>query len=223
MKRRKNVIRQAGIYLLLLVISPFICAALVRAVSEPIEMLTETAQTTVGMTVDNITADSISADRESSSYTESIYTEKTIPKENTFRIITDDSFIKPYGGLHIPSADNEDSEAFAPPEIAPGEADESLEYPGTDGTVDIVTYGKMSGSDYIDIGGGQLRNMTEFSAETILTTAEKMSFTPLLRDGTPEILIYHTHATESYLPAASDVYDTNFPFRSTDKSINMVA
>ena len=39
----------------------------------------------------------------------------------------------------------------------------------------------------------------------------------------PQILIMHTHATESYVPAATDPYDENYAFRSTDNSRNMTA
>ncbi|MDR0986491.1 MAG: stage II sporulation protein P [Ruminococcus sp.] len=199
MKRRKNALRQAGIYLLLLVISPFVCAAVVRGVREPIEALT--VVTTVILT-------------------ETTATEVIVPIKNTFRIITDDSFIKSDGGLHIPSSRDEESDV--PPESKPEEnpAEGFGDYPGTDGVVDIVTYGKMSGSSYIDIGGGQIQNLTSLPPKALLETTNN---TPFLRDGSPEILIYHTHATESYLPVAAEVFDTNFPFRSTDRSINMVA
>ncbi len=39
----------------------------------------------------------------------------------------------------------------------------------------------------------------------------------------PQILIMHTHATESYIPMASDAYDANYAFRSTDNTKNMTA
>ncbi|MDR0903275.1 MAG: stage II sporulation protein P [Ruminococcus sp.] len=200
MRRRKNTLRQAGIYLLLLIVSPFVCAAVVKTVREPLGLIYPEPPVTEAFTAT---------------------TEVISPAKNTFRIITDDSFIKSDGGLHIPSSHDEDI-VFTPdkPE-SPPETDTA--YPGTDGTVDIVTYGKMSGSSYIDIGGGQIRNMTDLSPETLTDTVTEIAYAPFLRDGTPEILIYHTHATESYLPVAAPVYDTNFPFRSTDRSINMVA
>lgn len=39
----------------------------------------------------------------------------------------------------------------------------------------------------------------------------------------PQILIMHTHATESYLPPAGTAYDSSYAFRSTDTARNMVA
>lgn len=39
----------------------------------------------------------------------------------------------------------------------------------------------------------------------------------------PQILILHTHATESYLPSRDTPYNPNYSFRSTDKNQNMTA
>ena len=39
----------------------------------------------------------------------------------------------------------------------------------------------------------------------------------------PQILIMHTHATESYLPYYTTRYDEAYSFRNTDTSLNMVA
>ncbi len=39
----------------------------------------------------------------------------------------------------------------------------------------------------------------------------------------PQVLIMHTHATESYLPTADTPYDKAYAFRSTDTTENMVA
>ena len=39
----------------------------------------------------------------------------------------------------------------------------------------------------------------------------------------PQILIYHTHATESYVPTTDMEYDAGYAYRSTDTNRNMVA
>jgi stage II sporulation protein P len=39
----------------------------------------------------------------------------------------------------------------------------------------------------------------------------------------PQILIYHTHATEGYMPTADMPYDPGYSWRTTDKNSNMVA
>jgi stage II sporulation protein P len=83
----------------------------------------------------------------------------------------------------------------------------------------------MNGSNYINLeSGGQIRNLTDIEnseIEDIIESAKPFTFKA---DGTPEVLIYHTHATESYLPSGlGGAYDTDFTFRSTDKSINMVS
>jgi stage II sporulation protein P len=63
--------------------------------------------------------------------------------------------------------------------------------------------------------------MENTEIEAIIANADSLK---LKADGTPEVLIYHTHATECYLPEGiGSRYDTDFTFRSTDKSINLVS
>jgi stage II sporulation protein P len=99
----------------------------------------------------------------------------------------------------------------------------SLLYPDTDGIIDIVTYGEMAGNDYINLSAGQIRNLTDMDNKAVSKSANMTPAFTLLCDGTPEILIYHTHATESYLPFPAAAFDTDYPFRSLNESINMVA
>ena len=44
-----------------------------------------------------------------------------------------------------------------------------------------------------------------------------------LNDSEPQVLIMHTHETESYEPYTRDFYDSSFTSRTTDDSMNMAA
>ena len=90
-----------------------------------------------------------------------------------------------------------------------------------------MTYGYMKGEAYIDLDiAGQVRNVTSVSNKQVLEesrllpdfTVEKNS-----GDDLPQVLIMHTHATESYEPYERDFYDASFNSRTTDRSMNMVA
>ena len=72
--------------------------------------------------------------------------------------------------------------------------------------------------------GGWIRNYTRLDAQElqkILATPYQGTLTK--NAGAPQILIYHTHATESYETFDSPYYDTRNTWRSTEQNKNMVA
>ena len=72
-------------------------------------------------------------------------------------------------------------------------------------------------------GAGLIRNDTALSNEEIqelLETPHSLRFTD---DGSPQVLIYHTHATEAYERHDSDIYDKRNTWRSNDNNSNIVA
>lgn len=75
--------------------------------------------------------------------------------------------------------------------------------------------------------GAQVRNFTDKSNEELL--AASLELPELLKTGKveagseePQVLIYHTHTSESFLPH-SDSYDKDYPIRSSDCGRNMTA
>ena len=80
-----------------------------------------------------------------------------------------------------------------------------------------------SGGTLIAHGAGHIKNETKHSNDAIskiLKTAHELSF---VADDRPQVLIMHTHATESFEKYDSDIYDTRNTWRSTDNNNNMVA
>ena len=100
-----------------------------------------------------------------------------------------------------------------PPEISP-------EYRG------VLISETMAGSPSAvcwQIGAGWLRNYTEIPrAQIDAELSEPLELAPKA-DGRVEVLIMHTHATESYEGYDSEYYDTRNTWRSTDNNENMAA
>ncbi|HWP50658.1 MAG TPA: stage II sporulation protein P [Clostridia bacterium] len=68
-----------------------------------------------------------------------------------------------------------------------------------------------------------LRNDTSFSEQEIKDVLNQPMGIALENTQEPQVLIYHTHATESFCPSDSEIYDTRYNWRSTDNNNNMVA
>lgn len=133
------------------------------------------------------------------------------------------------GSRHMPSSVNEEKlvEDLLPP---PTSNADPLPYPDSfsgDGVVTPLCYGSGTGSNYIDLPlGGQIRNVTKLSSETIAAEAglaPDFNIELNAPENEPQILIMHTHTTESYQPDDSGHYDPDYICRTTDNSKNMVA
>lgn len=85
------------------------------------------------------------------------------------------------------------------------------------------TYTAAPSTIFVPLEKGFVKNCTHHSADEILAQAEKPPAFALSTGNEPQVLIMHTHTTESYFPFTGDHYDTTYPTRSTDNSINMAA
>ena len=94
-----------------------------------------------------------------------------------------------------------------------------------DGVIEKYTYGVYTGEQYFDLdGGGQVRNCTELSNTDLYSESLKDVEFELDPDSDePQILIYHTHAMESFEPYSRDYYDSSFTCKTTDPEKNIVA
>lgn len=150
--------------------------------------------------------------------------EKGIPKDTESPLFAfDDSEMLSWGELLIPNSDDE--ERYVPEESedpGPRPYPESLE--NHDGVITSMTYGHMNGENYIDLDtAGQVRNVTDIPNEDIRKESRLLPEFTIEKNGEPQVLIMHTHATESYEPYERDFYDASFNSRTTDKSMNMAA
>lgn len=100
---------------------------------------------------------------------------------------------------------------------------ESLE--NHDGVIQEYTYPHYSGTQYIDLkAGGQVRNCTDVPNATLIAESTKaLPFKLDKNSEQPQVLIYHTHTTESFEPYERDFYDSSFASKTTDMTKNIVS
>ncbi len=80
------------------------------------------------------------------------------------------------------------------------------------------------GAGYIQSGAGTVRNCTALSdAEVAAEMMQALPFSIEVGSSAPQVLIMHTHATETYELAERSWCDPAFSARSTDLSVNMAA
>ena len=93
------------------------------------------------------------------------------------------------------------------------------------GTVKEVFYNTGEGGAYIAYENAMIKNCTKYGKDKILSVLKTKTHISLSTDSpeTPQVLIYHTHATEGYEPADRGYFDTAGTWRSTDLSENMAA
>ena len=96
--------------------------------------------------------------------------------------------------------------------------------PADAGAVIEKTYPQGSGSAYIPCGTGSIKNNTRISAaEAAKAAAGGLPFRIQPGSDQPQVLVMHTHATETYRPAAGLWYAPGDGARTTDRDRNMCA
>lgn len=91
------------------------------------------------------------------------------------------------------------------------------------GDIIRTTYGIYSGTTFFDLpNGGQVNNKTELPNDTLISESRCLPNFTVTETDEPQILIYHTHTTESFEPYVRDKYDANFNYRTTDDTKNMI-
>ncbi len=76
----------------------------------------------------------------------------------------------------------------------------------------------------VALSSGHLFNLTHHTNDEVLAyAAQPLPFTVEVNSSEPQVLIYHTHATESYEPTDVGYYDPSLPSRSSDTTQNIVS
>ena len=91
------------------------------------------------------------------------------------------------------------------------------------GTILEQHFGGADNKCFVKKDGAFIRNYTNLTAEKILEILEKKTSLKIDDTDEPQVLIYHTHATESFEEYDSEYYDTRGSWRSTDNNKNMTA
>ncbi len=108
------------------------------------------------------------------------------------------------------------------------EFDDGLDYTAAgnnSGVISRRTYGDYNTGEYLTLASGaQVRNCTDDTNESLLAAAKELPDIEIeLNSPEPQVLIIHTHTTESYEPYQRDYFDNDFPFRTRDSRHNMIA
>lgn len=92
------------------------------------------------------------------------------------------------------------------------------------GLIRAETFPQGWGDGYVTLAAGSIRNETANSDAELREAARgELPFAVALNSGDPQVLILHTHATESYQPWAPLCYDPGFSARTADRARNMCA
>lgn len=93
------------------------------------------------------------------------------------------------------------------------------------GRIRSVTLKQGSGDGYVQLAAGSIKNSTEHPDADLraAVTTQSLPFAIEKNSGEPQILIVHTHATESYQTWPDPVFDENYTARSKNTALNMVA
>ncbi len=85
------------------------------------------------------------------------------------------------------------------------------------------TYTAAPSNIYIPLENGFIKNCTSHTTAEIEEAISKPPAFTIENTDDPQVLIMHTHTTESYFPFTGDYYDKTYSSRSTDNTQNMVA
>lgn len=91
------------------------------------------------------------------------------------------------------------------------------------GAIRAETFAQGSGDGYISLGAGSIRNLTQYSDADLraAVTTPSLPFDVEVNSDEPQVLILHTHATETYQTWPDLVYDPDFTARTRNTALNM--
>lgn len=211
-KKQGSFIAAAGLFLLML---PLICSAVAVCMPSAEAAVYLAANASAMLTAGEIVTESKAEEAETAA-------EKITEDKLPVLFTVDDSMMLSFGELEIPNSTNEErfveDESY---EVGPEPYPESLE--SNDGIIAAMSYGFFEGDNYIDLSHGQVRNLTHVDNDELLEESRLAPDFDITADGEPQILIMHTHATESYEPYERDFYDNSWNSRTTDPTMNMIA
>lgn len=95
-------------------------------------------------------------------------------------------------------------------------------YTNRSGIIEQRFFGRINGDNALELENGQLRNCTDIDNSAILEETAKKPSIQIEKNGEPQVLIMHTHTTESYEPVPDGKYDPAFDGRSLCPSDSVV-
>ncbi len=113
----------------------------------------------------------------------------------------------------------------AVPSADPGEKPYPKDWTvSSDTVIQRTSYGTYSGTRFFSLfTAGQVQNKTNISNNTLIAESTAAPDFTITADGSPEVLIMHTHTTESFEPYVREHFDPSFNYRTTDPAYNMIS
>lgn len=143
---------------------------------------------------------------------------KEIPLASVFNgdRITEDNENNMQTQLKNITADNEDT----PPAPAVSEENTSEKNPGNSYPIEDVTLSPTTTSGYVTLDNIYIINSTKFNIDPASLLASPLPFS--YDKSKMQVLIMHTHGTESYSPNGAETYNENDSTRSLENDRNMI-
>lgn len=154
---------------------------------------------------------------------------EAVPESGTERSYPKDSFTSDLEREQPPVLPDEIISEAESPELTDPDSEQEKEMPPE---IPVQYQGPMleedlsghNSSNHMKLASaGYLRNDTDLSLAEIEKIIQSPSSVSVGDASQPQVLIYHTHATEAFERYDTDVYDTRNNWRSTDNNMNMVA
>ena len=132
------------------------------------------------------------------------------------------------GGVPLPTAQPspEPTQTPEPQQETPTPQPEKESEPAPEGAgpVERQHYEQGSGNGYVTLPAGSIKNVTGLADEEVARLAGAgLPFDVEVGSSEPQVLIMHTHATETYLLNDGSWYAPDDTGRSTDLAVNMAA
>lgn len=91
------------------------------------------------------------------------------------------------------------------------------------GRIRAETFTQGSGDGYVTLGAGSIRNLTQYSDADLraAVTTPSLPFDVEVNSDEPQVLILHTHATETYQTWPDLIFDPEFAARTQNTNLNM--
>ena len=194
-----------------LIVLPLSAAAASKGLPNAVELLKRAGNVSLGQKEPSDTGTFVS---------QPCYTiEGTADSEDILNIISE--------GYGINEETEDVGDSTSPPDMVsdnPGEKP----YPSEEdwkagGSIIRTTYGTFSGTTYFNLESfGQVNNKTSVPNETLIEESRYLPDFKIEDTDQPQVLIYHTHTTESFEPYVREFYDAGFNYRTTDETKNVV-
>lgn len=132
-------------------------------------------------------------------------------------------------GVASEETEPDDRSCEVPSPLPAEDVSNEIPYPeylyDNDGIIQKYTYLHYDDPRFFDLeNGGQVRNCTDIPNEVLIEASSgDIPFKLDKNSQEPQILIYHTHATESFELTDRDFYDSDFCCKTTERDKNIIS